>query len=101
MSQTWVRLFKAGVLVLVSAVLVSVSVARPTAEQAPTPVSVTFAKDIAPIFQRSCQQCHQPDSIGPMSLVSYADVRPWARSIKQKVRLGEMPPTEMPPKPTP
>jgi hypothetical protein len=55
-------------------------------------VAQTFAKDIAPILQRSCQQCHQPGSIGPMPLTTYQEVRPWARAIKQKVMLGEMPP---------
>ena len=43
---------------------------------------VTFAKDIAPILQRSCQTCHRPGNIGPMSLLTYQDVRPWARAIK-------------------
>jgi mono/diheme cytochrome c family protein len=53
---------------------------------------VTFSKDIAPVFQRSCQQCHMPGAIGPMSLTTYQEVRPWARSIKNKVMAGEMPP---------
>ena len=55
----------------------------------PTP---TFARDIAPIFQRSCQVCHRPDSIAPMSLLTYQDARPWARSIRNKVVAREMPP---------
>jgi mono/diheme cytochrome c family protein len=54
--------------------------------------TVTFSKDVAPIFQRSCQQCHQPGSIGPMALTTYEEVRPWARAIKTKVVAGEMPP---------
>jgi hypothetical protein len=45
---------------------------------------VTFTKDIAPILQRSCQKCHRPDSVAPMSLLTYEDVRPWARSIKYR-----------------
>ncbi len=57
---------------------------------------VTFSKDIAPIFQRSCQKCHRPDSLAPMSLITYDEVRPWARSIKQRTglrnRMGVMPP---------
>jgi len=92
MSQSCVRLFRAGFLVLGCALLVAVSVAQPAAEQAPAAAAVTFTKDIAPIFQKNCQQCHQPDSIGPMSLVTYADARPWARSIRNKVLAGEMPP---------
>ena len=43
---------------------------------------VTFTKDIAPIVQRSCQGCHRPDSIAPMSLLTYEEVRPWAAAIK-------------------
>src|SRR6202165_993400 len=53
---------------------------------------VTFTKDVAPILQRSCQNCHRPGSIAPMSLLTYNDARPWARSIKAKVALREMPP---------
>ena len=51
----------------------------------------TFAKDIAPIFQESCQVCHRPDNMAPMSLMTYQESRPWARSIKQKVMAREMP----------
>ena len=57
---------------------------------------VTFAKDIAPILQRSCQECHRPASVAPMSLLTYEEVRPWARSIKARTALrnkrGAMPP---------
>jgi mono/diheme cytochrome c family protein len=52
----------------------------------------TFSKDIAPIFQAKCQSCHQPNSIAPMSLVNFAEARPWARSIKQRVAQRQMPP---------
>jgi hypothetical protein len=45
----------------------------------------TFTKDVVPILQRSCQDCHRPGSVAPMSLLSYEDVRPWARSIKARV----------------
>jgi hypothetical protein len=53
---------------------------------------VTFSKDVAPIFQRSCQNCHRPESIAPMSLLTYEEARPWARSIKDKVARRLMPP---------
>jgi hypothetical protein len=53
---------------------------------------VTFAKDVAPIFQDKCQTCHRPDSIAPMSLITYDEVRPWARSIKTRVLARTMPP---------
>jgi len=54
--------------------------------------SPTFSKDVAPIFQRACQNCHRPESIAPMSLLTYKDARPWAKSIRQKVAQREMPP---------
>jgi mono/diheme cytochrome c family protein len=53
---------------------------------------VTFTKDVAPIFQRSCQSCHRPGTTAPMSLLSYDDARPWATSIRTKVAAREMPP---------
>jgi hypothetical protein len=49
---------------------------------------VTFTRDIAPILQRSCQNCHRPDGVAPMSLITFEDVRPWARSIKQRTGIG-------------
>ncbi|HLG97459.1 MAG TPA: hypothetical protein VKX49_14195 [Bryobacteraceae bacterium] len=53
---------------------------------------VTFAKDVARILEKSCQSCHRPDGIGPMSLLTYQDARPWARAIKQQVAQRNMPP---------
>src|SRR5687767_14024373 len=53
---------------------------------------ITFTKDVAPIFQNNCQVCHRPGSMAPMSLVTYEETRPWARSIKQKVVARDMPP---------
>src|SRR5438105_11747883 len=59
--------------------------------QTPGP-QVTFTKDVAPILYRSCVRCHRPGEIAPMSLLTYADARPWARSIKDRVSKREMPP---------
>jgi len=53
---------------------------------------VTFAKDIAPIFQEKCQDCHRKGAMAPMSLVTYEESRPWAKSIKQRVASRQMPP---------
>ena len=80
---------------LVVGVLVPVAAgAQPGTEGAAR--EVTFAKDIAPILQRSCQECHRPDSVAPMSLLTYEEVRPWARAIKARTALrnkrGAMPP---------
>ena len=49
---------------------------------------VTYSKDIAPILQRSCQRCHQPDSVAPMSLLSYDQVRPYAKAIAKRTHMG-------------
>ena len=64
----------------------------PSAASAQQPRQVTFSKDVSPILQSRCQSCHEPGSIGPMSLVTSQDARPWARSIKQRVESRQMPP---------
>jgi hypothetical protein len=62
------------------------------AGQAGSAKDVTFTKDIAPILQRSCQSCHRTGGMAPMSLLTYEEVRPWARSIKARTSVREMPP---------
>lgn len=52
----------------------------------------TFSKDVAPIIFEHCANCHRPGEIAPMSLLTYEQVRPWAKSIREKVSLGLMPP---------
>jgi hypothetical protein len=52
----------------------------------------TFAKDVAPILQEKCQNCHRAGSIAPMSLIAYEEARPWAKSIKERVVTRNMPP---------
>src|SRR3954467_10385407 len=52
----------------------------------------TFTKDVAPIFYKSCIECHRATMFAPMSLTSYEDARPWLRSIKQRVSARTMPP---------
>src|SRR6266581_7766488 len=56
------------------------------------PPQVTFSKDVAPIFQAKCQECHQPNSIAPMSLTTYKEARPWAKAIRERVITRQMPP---------
>ena len=53
---------------------------------------VTFTKDVAPILQERCQICHHPGTFAPMSLMTYDQARPWAKSIKEKILMREMPP---------
>src|ERR1700755_482186 len=75
--------------VMCGALLVSAATAGAQTAPANAP---TFTKDIAPIFQDKCEACHRPDSIAPMSLVTYEEARPWARSIRTRVEARQMPP---------
>ena len=59
---------------------------------ADAPGTITFTKHVAPILQQKCQVCHQPDSIGPMPLITYEDAREYAEKIKRKVSQRLMPP---------
>src|SRR2546426_9497811 len=69
---------RAGSLMVLAGV---VMVAAPAAAQQRTADrQVTFTKDVAPILQRSCVRCHRPGTNAPMSLMTYEDARPWARS---------------------
>ena len=77
-----------GTLLLAAGVVVIAPVMANAAEE----TAPTFTKDIAPIFQAKCEACHRPDSIAPMSLVTYQEARPWARSIKDRVATRQMPP---------
>jgi hypothetical protein len=54
--------------------------------------AVTFAKDIAPIFQEKCEECHHQGTAAPMSLSTYKEARPWAKSIRERVITRNMPP---------
>ena len=64
----------------------------PALAGAAVPANPTFTRDIAPIFQAKCEACHRPESIAPMSLRTYAEARPWARSIRSRVEARQMPP---------
>jgi hypothetical protein len=71
-------------------VVIGLPVASAAAE--PPAAAPTFTKDVAPIFQAKCESCHRPNSIAPMSLVTWEDTRPWARSIRTRVAARQMPP---------
>ena len=73
----------------------SATLLLPAAAAAADAKTPTFTKDIAPIFQDKCEACHRPDSIAPMSLVTFAEARPWARSIKARVADHQMPPWQI------
>ncbi|HXF39337.1 MAG TPA: peroxiredoxin, partial [Blastocatellia bacterium] len=81
------------VLALFSFCLVLAAGARPSdAEASGEKSSITFSRDVAPILQKRCEECHRPGGMAPMSLVTYEEARPWARSIKEKTVKREMPP---------
>ena len=65
------------------------STAFSPAQSSDTP---TFSRDVAPILYRNCVSCHRPGEIAPMSLLTYSQARPYARSIRERVELGMMPP---------
>jgi hypothetical protein len=79
-------------LLWIASMVILAAQAADLASQANSARQVTFSKDIAPIFQKSCQNCHHPGTSAPMSLMTYNDTRPWARSIKDRVLRREMPP---------
>jgi hypothetical protein len=88
-SQRW---HVAGARIVAVAAMIGTIQIAPAQTPAKTSQEVTFAKDIAPILQRSCQACHRPGNIAPMSLLTYQDARPWAKAIKAQTAKREMPP---------
>src|SRR4051812_5689983 len=78
----------ASAALLTGAALSSISAVHAQVPARPAPP--TFSKDVLPILQRSCQACHRPDTMAPMSLLTYAEARPWAKSIKTRVTTREM-----------
>jgi hypothetical protein len=63
-----------------------------TAAPVQNTTTVTFNKDVLPILQENCQTCHRPGEIAPMSFVTYAEARPWAKAMKAAVVSRQMPP---------
>jgi hypothetical protein len=84
-SMVWINRMRPVGFVLAAAGLASAATVS-------TSQHVTFSKDIAPILQAKCQDCHQPNSIAPMSLITYQETRPWAKSIRERVLTHQMPP---------
>src|SRR5262245_33473501 len=79
--------FSYAVALVAAALFVNVQAQQERAGSTPT-----FAKDVAPIFYKNCTTCHHAGELAPMSLTTYADARPWARSIRDQVSRGTMPP---------
>src|SRR5262245_46081241 len=87
MTKTW----PSFVCALVVATVSNTS-AQSERDQATLSETPTFTRDVLPIFQASCQECHRSGGMAPMALETYEEARPWARVIKRKVASREMPP---------
>jgi hypothetical protein len=83
---------RARTLGILGAAVTTAALVTPGVAAAADTATPTFTKDIAPIFQEKCEACHRTDSIAPMSLVTYEEARPWARSIRSRVESRQMPP---------
>jgi mono/diheme cytochrome c family protein len=82
------QLWQIGMLMMGLALILSLGTVASTESK----TSVTYTKDVAPILFESCAECHRPGQIGPMSLMNYQEVRPWAKSIRERVVERSMPP---------
>jgi hypothetical protein len=90
MANRWVGASRIGG--VVATVAMAILLAQSTGRADGTAPAPVFTKDVAPILQEKCQSCHRPGYIAPMSLVTYEETRPWARSIKTRVAARQMPP---------
>src|SRR5215510_12552430 len=84
--MTRIRLTGVAALGATLLVFITVRTAQTTA------AAPTFTKDVAPILYKNCASCHRPGDIAPMSLLTYENARPWAKSIREQVATGQMPP---------
>ena len=88
-NSRWTMFGLRAVLSVAAAAVVASS--APVAAETAAADGATYTKDIAPILQRSCQHCHRPESVAPMSLLTYEDARPWARAMKYRTGRGSQP----------
>jgi len=79
------------ILILLLSGMYSGAVAAPGDEKAPQK-DVTYSRDVAPILQKHCTGCHRPNDMAPMSLMTYDEVMPFARMIRERVVQRKMPP---------
>jgi hypothetical protein len=86
MQHLSLRLAIAGTIAVCAAAVVS------HAQAPPVDAIPTFARDVAPILHANCVSCHRAGEVAPMSLVTYADARPWAQAINRRITDGTMPP---------
>jgi mono/diheme cytochrome c family protein len=77
---------------LVKTLTASVLLASAAVSAATSPSSVTYYKQLLPVLQKNCQNCHRPGEAAPMSFLTYEQTRPWAKAMKQAVLTKKMPP---------
>jgi hypothetical protein len=68
-------------------VIAAVLVAAPAMAQ-----QVTFYRDVLPVLQNHCQECHRSGQMAPMAFSTYQETRPWAKAIREAVVTRKMPP---------
>ncbi|MFN0120007.1 MAG: hypothetical protein ACKV2V_05850, partial [Blastocatellia bacterium] len=83
---------KKAMLILAICFLSLVYLPKAVVSEGKEKATVTFSKDVAPILQKRCEECHHQGGMAPMSLATFEEARPWAKSIKEKVVTREMPP---------
>src|SRR2546425_643217 len=91
-SRMMTRTTVAAAALAVLAGVASVQLGAQAPTSRPAAAGPTFAKDVAPILYKNCTNCHRPGEIAPMSLLTFKDARPWAKSIATRVAKGTMPP---------
>ncbi|MEE2775321.1 MAG: cytochrome c [Acidobacteriota bacterium] len=79
-------------LALIASLAASAAVAAPLAANANDTTPATWAEHVAPILYENCASCHRPGQTAPMSLLSYDEARPWAKSIRKVTTERTMPP---------
>ncbi len=94
MKSDFRRQSQVGMLVVVLAAVMIFAMATSKSNAS----TVTFTKNVAPILYKNCAECHRPGEIAPMSLLTYQEVRPWAKSIRERIVEGSMPPWSADPK---
>ncbi len=77
---------------LCAGLLIAATLALPAGASGDKQAGLTFSKDVAPIFYKNCASCHRTGEIAPMSLITYKEIRPWAKAIREKVATRQMPP---------
>jgi hypothetical protein len=87
-----VKLATAASVIVLGAAIMNASGPAEQYAAAPAKDVPTFSKDVAPIIYKNCAACHRPGEIAPMSLLTYAEARPWAKSIRDETSEGTMPP---------